>query len=147
MADISSAATMVNYYTDHPPQIRGRTVYVQFSNHEQLKTEQSSQVRNVLSYSTHLCRLFSMARLSFELWEIASLAILKYHPVRKIKYVKYILKHIIGPPWQILHLSSGRWPVSLCWKHHPVMGEWDFNDLSPRNSINAPVKSNLFPWL
>ena len=54
MADISSAATMVNYYTDHPPQIRGRTVYVQFSNHEQLKTEQSSQVRNVLSYITSL---------------------------------------------------------------------------------------------
>ena len=52
MADISSAATMVNYYTDHPPQIRGRTVYAQFSNHEQLKTEQSSQVRNVLTYIT-----------------------------------------------------------------------------------------------
>ena len=48
MADISSAATMVNYYTDHPPQIRGRTVYVQFSNHEQLKTEQSSPVPSFL---------------------------------------------------------------------------------------------------
>jgi hnRNP-L/PTB/hephaestus splicing factor len=43
MADVTSAATMVNYFTDHPPQIRGRTVYVQFSNHEQLKTESSSQ--------------------------------------------------------------------------------------------------------
>ena len=53
MADISSAATMVNYYTDHPPQIRGRTVYVQFSNHEQLKTEQSSQVLNV-SYTLQI---------------------------------------------------------------------------------------------
>ena len=80
MADISSAATMVNYYTDHPPQIRGRTVYVQFSNHEELKTEQSSQVRNVLSYITHPCRLFSMADPRFESWEMASLAILKISP-------------------------------------------------------------------
>lgn len=44
MADLNIATTMVNYYTEHKPQIRGRTVYVQFSNHEQLKTESSSQV-------------------------------------------------------------------------------------------------------
>ena len=80
MADISSAATMVNYYTDHPPQIRGRTVYVQFSNHEQLKTEQSSQVRNVLSYITHPCHLFSMANPKFESWAMASFAMVKTSP-------------------------------------------------------------------
>ena len=44
MADINTATTMANYYTEHKPQIRGRTIYIQFSNHEQLKTESSSQV-------------------------------------------------------------------------------------------------------
>ena len=46
MADVSSAQAMVNYYTERPPQLRGRTVYVQFSNHEQLKTESTAQVNN-----------------------------------------------------------------------------------------------------
>ncbi|KAK2157505.1 hypothetical protein LSH36_190g05025 [Paralvinella palmiformis] len=43
MADVTSAQAMVGYYSERPPQIRGRTVYVQFSNHEQLKTESSAQ--------------------------------------------------------------------------------------------------------
>lgn len=42
MADIQTAQSMVNYYSERPPQIRGRTVYMQFSNHEQLKTESNS---------------------------------------------------------------------------------------------------------
>ena len=54
MADVTSAQTMVNYYTERPPQIRGRTVYVQFSNHEQLKTETSAQV-GVAMVGTGLC--------------------------------------------------------------------------------------------
>ena len=45
MADVASAQAMVNYHTERPPQVRSRTVYVQFSNHEVLKTESSSQVR------------------------------------------------------------------------------------------------------
>lgn len=49
MGDMASATTMVNYYTNHPPELRGRTVYVQFSNHEQLKIESSSQVSQVWS--------------------------------------------------------------------------------------------------
>ena len=44
MGDIASAQAMVNYYADRPPQVRGRTVYIQFSNHEELKVESSSQV-------------------------------------------------------------------------------------------------------
>ena len=44
MADVASAQAMVNYYSERPPQIRARTVYVQFSNHEILKTESSTQV-------------------------------------------------------------------------------------------------------
>ena len=47
MADIASAQAMVNYYADRPPQVRGRTVYIQFSNHEELKVDSSSQVGRV----------------------------------------------------------------------------------------------------
>lgn len=43
LAEVGTAQHMVNYYMERPPQIRGRTVYAQFSNHEQLKTETSVQ--------------------------------------------------------------------------------------------------------
>lgn len=41
MADESAAATMVTYYASCPAQLRGRAVYVQFSNHRELKTDQA----------------------------------------------------------------------------------------------------------
>ncbi|XP_032451630.1 polypyrimidine tract-binding protein 1 isoform X11 [Nasonia vitripennis] len=40
MADEGSAATMVTYCASCPAQLRGRAVYVQFSNHRELKTDQ-----------------------------------------------------------------------------------------------------------
>ncbi|XP_044779237.1 serine/threonine-protein kinase tousled-like 1 isoform X5 [Drosophila simulans] len=40
MADEISATSMVSCYTVNPPQMRGRMVYVQFSNHRELKTDQ-----------------------------------------------------------------------------------------------------------
>lgn len=43
MSDVQSAQAMVSCYADRPPQIRGRTVYVQFSNYDILKTEASQQ--------------------------------------------------------------------------------------------------------
>lgn len=43
MADVASAQTMVNYYSNRLPQIRGRPVYVQYSRHDQLKTTLTSQ--------------------------------------------------------------------------------------------------------
>ncbi|XP_077981215.1 polypyrimidine tract-binding protein 1-like isoform X7 [Glandiceps talaboti] len=39
MMDETSATTMVNYYAHVTANIRGRAVYVQFSNHKELKTE------------------------------------------------------------------------------------------------------------
>ena len=39
MLEVASAQSMVSYYSERPAQIRGRCVYVQFSNHDQLKTE------------------------------------------------------------------------------------------------------------
>lgn len=39
MADEISATTMVNYYCNCPAQLRGRNVFVQFSNHKELKTD------------------------------------------------------------------------------------------------------------
>ncbi|XP_030369631.1 polypyrimidine tract-binding protein 1 isoform X3 [Scaptodrosophila lebanonensis] len=41
MADEIAATSMVSCYTVNPPQMRGRMVYVQFSNHRELKTDQS----------------------------------------------------------------------------------------------------------
>ncbi|ELU04990.1 hypothetical protein CAPTEDRAFT_200421 [Capitella teleta] len=43
MVDVQSAQAVVSCYHDRPPQIRGRTVYVQFSNYDILKTEASQQ--------------------------------------------------------------------------------------------------------
>jgi polypyrimidine tract-binding protein 1 len=39
MADEVSATTMVNYFTNVSAQLRGRNVFVQFSNHKELKTD------------------------------------------------------------------------------------------------------------
>ncbi|XP_043262132.1 polypyrimidine tract-binding protein 2 isoform X4 [Colletes gigas] len=41
MADENAAATMVSYYASCIAQLRGRAVYVQFSNHRELKTDQT----------------------------------------------------------------------------------------------------------
>ncbi|XP_058975285.1 polypyrimidine tract-binding protein 2-like isoform X7 [Musca domestica] len=41
MADEVSATSMVSCYNVNPPQMRGRMVYVQFSNHRELKTDQN----------------------------------------------------------------------------------------------------------
>lgn len=41
MADESAASSMVTMFTATPPIVRGRTVYVQFSNHRELKTDQN----------------------------------------------------------------------------------------------------------
>ncbi|XP_050452670.1 polypyrimidine tract-binding protein 1 isoform X7 [Cataglyphis hispanica] len=41
MADETAAATMVTYYASGIAQLRGRAVYVQFSNHRELKTDQT----------------------------------------------------------------------------------------------------------
>ncbi|KAL9891339.1 polypyrimidine tract-binding protein 2 isoform X2 [Glossina fuscipes] len=41
MTDEVSATSMVSCYTVNPPQMRGRMVYVQFSNHRELKTDQN----------------------------------------------------------------------------------------------------------
>lgn len=42
MADESSASNLVQKYSINQPQIRGRSVYTQFSNHRELKTENTS---------------------------------------------------------------------------------------------------------
>lgn len=44
MSDEVSAASMVACFNNNPPQVRGRTVYVQFSNHRELKTDQSHSI-------------------------------------------------------------------------------------------------------
>ncbi|KAH8358557.1 hypothetical protein KR093_000885 [Drosophila rubida] len=48
MADEISATSMVSCYTVNPPQMRGRMVYVQYSNHRELKTDQSHNNSSVV---------------------------------------------------------------------------------------------------
>jgi len=43
MEDESSAVAMVNYFTNCAATLRERSVYVQFSNHRELKTDQVKQ--------------------------------------------------------------------------------------------------------
>ncbi|KAL4236022.1 Polypyrimidine tract-binding protein 2 [Mactra antiquata] len=47
--DESLATTFVNYYTKMPCQIRGKQVYVQFSQHKELKTDQAHSYQNQAS--------------------------------------------------------------------------------------------------
>uniref|UniRef100_A0A034VSA2 Polypyrimidine tract-binding protein 1 n=2 Tax=Bactrocera dorsalis TaxID=27457 RepID=A0A034VSA2_BACDO len=49
MADEVSATSMVSCYTVTPPHMHGRMVYVQFSNHRELKTDQSHNNTAVVS--------------------------------------------------------------------------------------------------
>ena len=50
MADETAAVTMVNYFTSCTAQLRNRAVYVQFSNHKELKTDQTHS--NAVSNTT-----------------------------------------------------------------------------------------------
>ncbi|XP_015250981.1 PREDICTED: polypyrimidine tract-binding protein 3 isoform X1 [Cyprinodon variegatus] len=45
MASEEAAVTMVNYYTSAPPTIRNQPVYIQYSNHRELKTDNTSNQR------------------------------------------------------------------------------------------------------
>lgn len=56
MADESAAASMVNYFTTCTAQLRGRAVYVQFSNHKELKTDQTHS--NSVSLLLLCCEIF-----------------------------------------------------------------------------------------
>ncbi|VVC39894.1 Hypothetical protein CINCED_3A004085 [Cinara cedri] len=46
MADETSASTMVTYFTTCTAQLRGRAVFIQFSNHKELKTDQTHSNAN-----------------------------------------------------------------------------------------------------
>uniref|UniRef100_A0A672SEF1 Polypyrimidine tract-binding protein 2-like n=1 Tax=Sinocyclocheilus grahami TaxID=75366 RepID=A0A672SEF1_SINGR len=45
-----AAMTMVNYYSAVTPHIRSMPVYIQYSNHKELKTDNSNQVTNYLTF-------------------------------------------------------------------------------------------------
>jgi len=53
-SDLSSAQCMVSYWQQHPsPTVRGRTVYCQFSNHQQIKASDGGSSMNGNSFTTH----------------------------------------------------------------------------------------------
>uniref|UniRef100_A0A7C9ELW8 RRM domain-containing protein n=1 Tax=Opuntia streptacantha TaxID=393608 RepID=A0A7C9ELW8_OPUST len=41
MQDVASAINLVDYYTNLQPSVRGRNVYMQFSSHQELTTDQT----------------------------------------------------------------------------------------------------------
>ncbi len=46
MASEEAAVTMVNYYTSAPPTIRNQPIFIQYSTHRELKTDNlTNQVR------------------------------------------------------------------------------------------------------
>lgn len=49
MSEETAATTMVNYFSSCMAQLRGRAVYVQYSNHKELKTDQTHS--NAVSFS------------------------------------------------------------------------------------------------
>ena len=51
MSEESNAIQMVNYFTTCEPQLQGRGVFVQFSNHKELKTDQSHSNAVSMFYS------------------------------------------------------------------------------------------------
>lgn len=70
LADEGAAATMVTYYASAIAQLRGRAVYVQFSNHRELKTDQThsnnavSSPTNDVANTSEVCVIL-LASLSF----------------------------------------------------------------------------------
>lgn len=56
MADETSAVAMVTYFSGCMAQLRGRAVYVQFSNHKELKTDQTHS--NAVSYQYHIFEVY-----------------------------------------------------------------------------------------
>lgn len=61
MAEEISAVAMVAYFGGCVAQLRGRAVYVQFSNHKELKTDQTHS--NAVSTFIHLLHVY------FDQWE------------------------------------------------------------------------------
>lgn len=49
MGTEEAAITMVNYYATVTPHVRNVPVYIQYSNHKELKTDAGNQVSNVMS--------------------------------------------------------------------------------------------------
>lgn len=49
MGTEEAAITMVNYYATVTPHVRNVPVYIQYSNHKELKTDAGNQVRSIVS--------------------------------------------------------------------------------------------------
>lgn len=62
MASEEAAITMMNYYTSAPPTIRNQPVFIQYSTHRELKTDNlTNQVRSSRTFPfTSWCPSFSL---------------------------------------------------------------------------------------
>ncbi|XP_074545862.1 polypyrimidine tract-binding protein 3-like [Halichoeres trimaculatus] len=53
MTSEEAAVTMVNYYTSAPPTVRNQPVFIQFSNHRELKTDNLTNQRAISAAAVH----------------------------------------------------------------------------------------------
>uniref|UniRef100_A0A453G0B6 Uncharacterized protein n=1 Tax=Aegilops tauschii subsp. strangulata TaxID=200361 RepID=A0A453G0B6_AEGTS len=68
MEDLSASISAIQYYTTIQPSVRGRNVYLQYSSHQELTTDQSSHGRNpdqVHNYPVALWVLYSISMIAF----------------------------------------------------------------------------------
>ncbi|KAJ4439779.1 hypothetical protein ANN_07907, partial [Periplaneta americana] len=75
MADEVAASTMVTYFTSCMAQLRGRAVYVQFSNHKELKTDQTHSNANASPFLLQLS-----TQLDNWSWPHVSAATMQWYP-------------------------------------------------------------------
>lgn len=57
MGTEEAAITMVNYYATVTPHVRNVPVYIQYSNHKELKTDAGNQVSSIISKVSVILRL------------------------------------------------------------------------------------------
>lgn len=57
MGTEEAAITMVNYYTTVTPHVRNVPVFIQYSNHKELKTDAGNQVSRAGVMQHHVCEI------------------------------------------------------------------------------------------
>lgn len=111
MADEGAASTMVAYYSSSGAQLRNRAVYVQFSNHRELKTDQTHS--NAVSSPTNINA--NPTNVSIIILFYFSFLIYFFNPLLMYEDVKNREMHLVtvkGFLWMIYFLNRKNMFVS-----------------------------------
>jgi polypyrimidine tract-binding protein 2 len=65
MQDLHNSVSALQYYSTVQPSVRGRNVYMQFSSHQELTTDQNSHGRNSDQVCTHIYITLDFSFLNF----------------------------------------------------------------------------------